>query len=104
LIARPAIRDATVVGVPDAEFSQRVVDFVLLASGVRSAILGEILAWVAEPLANYKVPESLTIARETRRYLRQDRRRRGGLEGMQSPRNGIWEMSAQRGEAHRLIP
>ena len=44
LIGHPAVRDAGVVGVPDAVLGQRVAGFVQLANGAQSVTAGEILA------------------------------------------------------------
>jgi acyl-coenzyme A synthetase/AMP-(fatty) acid ligase len=64
VIAHPAIRDAAGVDLSDAVFGRRLAGFVLPATGLRSAIFGEIIAWVAEQLGDYNVSESFTIVRE----------------------------------------
>ena len=61
LTAHPAVRDAAVVGVPDAALGQRVAGFVQMERGTRSIILKEILAGVTALLADYKVPEILEM-------------------------------------------
>jgi long-chain acyl-CoA synthetase len=64
LIAHPAVRDAGVVGVPDAALGQRVAGFVQLENEAQGAGPDAILADVAARLADYKVPESLGILEE----------------------------------------
>jgi acyl-coenzyme A synthetase/AMP-(fatty) acid ligase len=61
LTAHPAVRDAAVVGVPDAALGQRVAGFVQMERGTRGIILNEILAGVTGLLADYKVPERLEM-------------------------------------------
>jgi acyl-CoA synthetase (AMP-forming)/AMP-acid ligase II len=61
LTAHPAVRDAAVVGVPDAALGQRVAGFVEMERGTRPIILNEILAGVTALLADYKVPERLEM-------------------------------------------
>lgn len=65
LASHPAVRDAAVVGVKDAELGQRVAGFVQLANGMTQTVTPNgIQAHVSERLADYKVPESLTIVPE----------------------------------------
>ncbi len=59
IAAHPAVREAAVVGIPDAVLGQRVFGFVKLAKGTKDNVLPEILASVARRIAGYKVPEGL---------------------------------------------
>jgi acyl-coenzyme A synthetase/AMP-(fatty) acid ligase len=62
--SHPAVREAAVVGIPDALLGQRVFGFVMLADGTKDTVVPEILRNVAARLASYKVPEGLRILDE----------------------------------------
>ena len=59
LAAHPAVSEASVLGVDDAEFGQRLAAFVVLSDG--SATPDDLKAHVKKNLANYKVPRSITV-------------------------------------------
>lgn len=60
LITHPAVAEAAVIGVDDADYGQRLVAFVALAAGC-SASPDELKAHVRDNLAGYKVPRDITI-------------------------------------------
>jgi fatty-acyl-CoA synthase len=62
LMAHPAVAEATVLGVDDAEYGQRLAAFVVLAD--RAASTDELKQHVRDNLANYKVPRDITILDE----------------------------------------
>lgn len=64
LAAHPMVQDAAVIGVPCPVLGQRLAGFVKLKDGVLPTVLQDILAAAAEQLADYKLPERLTIVPE----------------------------------------
>jgi len=60
LAAHPDVVDATVMGVDDEQYGQRLAAFVVLTEGA-SATPETLKAHVREQLANYKVPRSITV-------------------------------------------
>lgn len=59
----PAIREAAVVGAPDAQWGEIVTAFVVLAPG-QSLALEEVRAWCHDKLASYKLPRRLEVRPE----------------------------------------
>jgi O-succinylbenzoic acid--CoA ligase len=58
LLAHPAVAEAGVVGVPDAEWGRRVTGVVVMRTGV-TATADELIAFCRRRLAAYKVPRAI---------------------------------------------
>jgi len=63
LAAHPAVKEATVLGVDDAQYGQRLVAFVVLDEGA-STTPDDLKQHVRDNLANYKVPRQITVLPE----------------------------------------
>ncbi len=63
LAAHDDVAEATVLGVDDEQYGQRLIAFVVLADG-STANPDDLKAHVRENLANYKVPREITILNE----------------------------------------
>ena len=59
----PDVRDACVVGVPDAMRDEAIVAFVVLHPGAEATVDG-IVAWCAERLASFRVPGSVEFVED----------------------------------------
>jgi acyl-CoA synthetase (AMP-forming)/AMP-acid ligase II len=64
LLAHAAVRDAAVIGVADDVLGQRVAAHVALVSNAGPDALDDVLAHARAQLADYKVPERLTVVGE----------------------------------------
>jgi acyl-CoA synthetase (AMP-forming)/AMP-acid ligase II len=76
LAAHPDVTEAAVLGVPDEQYGQRLVAFVVLGADA-SADVDALADHVRENLANYKVPRAITVLDElprgsTGKILRRD--------------------------------
>jgi acyl-CoA synthetase (AMP-forming)/AMP-acid ligase II len=59
--SHPAVKEAVVVGVPDAVFGQRVFGFITTMENTGELAVSEILEGLGKRLAAYKVPEDLKV-------------------------------------------
>jgi acyl-CoA synthetase (AMP-forming)/AMP-acid ligase II len=63
LLRHPVVRQAAVIGIPDARLGEVGMAFVVAAPG--DLVTGDaIIAWSREQMANYKVPRSVEIVTE----------------------------------------
>ncbi|GAB3238562.1 acyl-CoA ligase FadD12 [Mycolicibacterium hippocampi] len=84
LVGHPAVAEAAVLGVDDAEYGQRLVAFVVLADRPAgdTVTVDDLKQHVRDNLANYKVPREITILPElprgsTGKILRNELRAQG---------------------------
>ena len=85
LAAHPEVAEASVLGVDDQQYGQRLAAFVVLAPGA-SATPDLLKQHVRENLANYKVPREIIVLEElprnsTGKILRNELRARAGADG-----------------------
>ncbi|MGE2732958.1 acyl-CoA ligase FadD12 [Mycolicibacterium vaccae] len=64
LIAHPGVAEATVLGVDDEQYGQRLAAFVVLNGSDAAPTVDDLKQHVRENLANYKVPRDVTILPE----------------------------------------
>lgn len=64
LIAHPAVAEATVLGVDDEQYGQRLAAFVVLNEAGKQPTVDDLKQHVRDNLANYKVPRDITILPE----------------------------------------
>ncbi|HUJ64370.1 MAG TPA: fatty acid--CoA ligase family protein, partial [Acidimicrobiales bacterium] len=60
LLRHPDIRQAAVIGIPDARLGEVGMAFVVLSPGA-AATSPDIISWAREQMANYKVPRAVEI-------------------------------------------
>ncbi len=57
----PGVRDVAVFGIADPETGERVAAIIALSDGVSSAAVPEIMSAASKHLADYKLPEKMTV-------------------------------------------
>jgi long-chain acyl-CoA synthetase len=81
----PAVIEACVVGVPDSAVGERIKAFVVLKEDVRGVSAHDLLKWLRERLAPYKIPDYIEfrdslpkskVGKLLRREMRSEERRR----------------------------
>ncbi len=60
LLTHPQVAEAIAVGVPDAEYGQRLIAFAVPHAGA-AVEAGELLAWLKPRVARHQLPRSLTV-------------------------------------------
>ena len=85
LAAHPEVTEASVMGVDDEQYGQRLAAFVVLAPGA-SATPDTLKQHVRDSLANYKVPREILVLDElprssTGKILRNELKARVGADG-----------------------
>jgi acyl-CoA synthetase (AMP-forming)/AMP-acid ligase II len=89
LVRHPDIRQAAVIGVPDARLGEVGMAFVVLGPGV-AATADEIVAWSRAEMANYKAPRRVEIVTElplnaTGKVMKEELRARAAAGSLGSP-------------------
>ena len=80
----PAIRDAAVVGLPEARRGEVICAVIEGQPGARPLDTPEVKAWVRGQLADYKAPRKVVCGRHIGRVLQ----RQAGLPDPETPRAG----------------
>jgi len=70
LLAHPAVEDVAVFGIPSEEWGQDVKTAIQLRPGFEAsdALTNDILSWIREKIAHYKVPKSIDYHEQLPRY------------------------------------
>ncbi|MGD9621684.1 MAG: acyl-CoA ligase FadD12 [Mycolicibacterium sp.] len=101
LAAHPAVAEASVIGVDDEKFGQRLEAFVVLAPGAKVTPTA-LKQHVRDNLANYKVPRTITVLKElprssTGKISRQELRAKAAQKGAQKAAQQGARKAAQKG-------